>query len=341
MVSSSKRLGALAFAAALVVGACSSGGSSTAPSGAPSTAPSTSPSTAPSAAASQAALTGTITVDGSSTVFPITEAVTEEFNKVQPGVEVNVSESGTGGGFKKFCNDETDINDASRPIKADDAAEGAACKTKNISYVQLQIGIDGLTIVVNPANTFASCMTLEQLKKIYGPDSPQNLTWNQVDPSWPNKPVVRFMPGADSGTFDYFTEAVNGKVDASTTFATQSEDDNVLVTGVAGDANAIGYFGFAYYVENKDKLKAVQVDGGSGCVEPTDATINDGTYKPLSRPLFIYPNTVKAKASPALAAYIDFYLANAAALSAEVGYVPVPDTLAQQQLSNWTTAVPK
>jgi phosphate transport system substrate-binding protein len=327
----------LAIVGAAALSACSGSGSSSAPSGAASTSPITDASVPPS----QAALTGTITIDGSSTVFPITEAVTEEFNKVQPSVEVNVSESGTGGGFTKFCNDETDINDASRPIKADDAKEGAACKTKNISYVQLQVGIDGITVVVNKDNAFVTCLTVDQLKKIYGPESPQNLTWNQVDPSFPNQPVVRFMPGADSGTFDFFTEFINGEVDASTSFATQSEDDNVLVTGVAGDANGIGYFGYAYYAENQDKLKAVQVDAGSGCVAPTDATINDGSYKPLSRPLFIYPNTVKAKSSPALAAYVDFYLANAATLAAEVGYVPVPESLAQQQLSNWTTAVPK
>ena len=165
---------------------------------------------------------------------------------------------------------------------------------------------------MNPANTFATCMTLEQLKTIYGPDSPENLTWNQVDPSWPNQPVVRSMPGADSGTFDYFTEVVNGEVDASTTFAQQSEDDNVLVSTVAGDPNAISYFGYAYYLQNNTKVKAVQIDGGAGCIEPTPTTIGDGTYAPLSRPLFIYPNTTKAKESPALNAFVNFYLANAA-----------------------------
>jgi phosphate transport system substrate-binding protein len=340
-ITSIRPIAVLAVVGAVALGACSGSGSSSAPSTAPTAAASTGAGDPASTAPSQAALTGTITIDGSSTVYPITEAVTEEFNKVQPGVEVNVSESGTGGGFTKFCNDETDINDASRPIKADDAKEGAACKTKNISYVQLQVGIDGITVVVNKDNSFVTCLTVDQLKKIYGKDSPENLTWNQVDPSFPNQPVVRFMPGADSGTFDFFTEFINGKVDESTSFATQSEDDNVLVTGVAGDANGIGYFGYAYYVENQDKLKAVQVDAGGGCVAPTDATINDGSYKPLSRPLFIYPNTVKAKANPALAAYVDFYLANAATLAAEVGYVPVPESLAQQQLSNWTTAVPK
>ena len=340
-ISRFKPVAALAIVAAVALSACSSSGASTAPSTAPTGAASAAPTTAASTAPSGAALTGTITIDGSSTVFPITEAVTEEFTKTNGGVEVNVSESGTGGGFTKFCNDETDINDASRPIKAEDAKEGANCETKGVEYVQLQVAIDGLTVVVNPQNTWATCLTLEQLKTIYGPESPENLTWNQVDPSFPNQPVVRFMPGADSGTFDYFTEFVNGEVDASTSHATQSEDDNVLVTGVAGDANAISYFGYAYYVENQDKLKALQVNGGSGCVAPTEATINDGTYAPLSRPLFIYPNTGNAKESPALNAYVNFYLANAATLAAEVGYIAVPETVAAQQVTTWTTAVPQ
>lgn len=194
--------------------------------------------------------------------------------------------------------------------------------------------------MVNPENTWVTCLTLEQLAIIYGPDSPENLSWKAVDPSFPDQPVVRYMPGADSGTFDYFTEAVNGEVDLSTSYATQSEDDNVLVTGVAGDVNAISYFGYAYYVENTDKLKAVEIDGGSGCVAPTDETIGDNSYSPLSRPLFIYPNTATAAEEPALAAFVDFYLANAAALAAEVGYIALPDALAQEQLAAWSAAVP-
>ena len=344
-ISTTKRLGALALLASIALAACSGGGASSAPSSAASTAPGGGASSAPSSAASTApggaALTGSIVIDGSSTVYLITEAVTEEFKKVNNGVEIGVAESGTGGGFKKFCTGATDINDASRPIKEADAAEGVACKANGVDYVQLQVAIDGLTVAVNPANTWANCLTLAQLKTIYGPDSPEKLTWDQVDPTFPKEPVVRFMPGADSGTFDYFTEAVNGKTDASTAYATQSEDDNVLVTGVAGDKNAIGYFGYAYYVENKDKIKAVGVDGGAGCVTPTETTIGDGTYKPLSRPLFIYPNTGKAKASPALRAYVDYYLANTATLAAEVGYVAVPETVAQQQVSAWSAAVPK
>src|SRR6185295_5437378 len=230
---------------------------------------------AASQAASTAPLSGTVTIDGSSTVYPITELVAEEFQKANTGVQVPVAFSGTGGGFKKFCVGETDINDASRPIKADDEGEGKACTANAIEFIQLQIAIDGLTVVVNPANTFATCLTLAELKTIYGPDSPEDLKWSDVRAGFPDQPVERFMPGADSGTFDYFTETVNGEVDAATTFATQSEDDNTLVTGVEGSNNAIAFFGFAYYVENKDKLKALQIDGGSGCVEPTDATIND------------------------------------------------------------------
>jgi len=327
--SRSTRLGGL-LAAALIVGACGPGAS---------TAPSTGPTQAASQAASTAPLSGTVTIDGSSTVYPITELVAEEFQKANTGVQVPVAFSGTGGGFKKFCVGETDINDASRPIKADDEGEGKACTTNAIEFIQLQIAIDGLTVVVNPANTFATCLTLAELKTIYGPDSPEDLKWSDVRAGFPDQPVERFMPGADSGTFDYFTETVNGEVDAATTFATQSEDDNTLVTGVEGSNNAIAFFGFAYYVENKDKLKALQIDGGSGCVEPTDATINDGTYKPLSRPLFIYPDVNKAKARPELKAFVDYYLANAKQFSSEVGYVALPDALLAEQVTKWAAAV--
>jgi phosphate transport system substrate-binding protein len=336
-MTSTKRIGAFAILATIALGACSGGGASSAPSAAAST----TGGAGQTAAASMAPLTGAIVIDGSSTVLPISEAVAEEFKKVHPGTDPSVKESGTGGGFKKFCADETDINDASRPIKKDDAAEGVACTTNGVSYVQLQVAIDGLTVVVNPENTWATCMTLAQLKTIYGPDSPKDLTWNQVDPSWPNEPVVRSMPGADSGTFDYFTEAVNGKADVSTTFAQQSEDDNVLVSAVAGTKNAISYFGYAYYIQNDDKVKALAIDGGKGCVAPTEATINDGTYAPLSRPLFIYPNTGNAKESPALYEFVNFYLANAGPLAAEVGYIAIPESLATQQSANWASAVPK
>jgi phosphate transport system substrate-binding protein len=317
-INSRKRVGALALAAVFAIGACSS----TSGAGSPS-----------------AGISGTITIDGSSTVYPITEAVAEEFQLANSGVRVPTSLSGTGGGFKKFCVGETDINDASRPIKADDEGEGVACEANEIEYVELQVAIDGLTVVVNPGNEFATCLTVDELAKIYGPDSPQDLSWSDVRAEFPDEPVNRFMPGADSGTFDYFTEEINGELDAATQFATQSEDDNQLVTGVAGDVNAIGFFGYAYFVENEDKLKAVEVDGGEGCIAPTEETINDNSYAPLSRPLFIYPDVGKAKERPELKAFVDFYLDNTSTLSAEVGYIALPDDLLQAEKDEWAAAV--
>jgi phosphate transport system substrate-binding protein len=318
-IKSSTRLGALALMAVVAIGACSAGDAS--------------------GSTPAADLSGTITVDGSSTVYPITEAVAEEFQIANSGVQVPTSLSGTGGGFKKFCAGETDMNDASRPIKAEDEGEGVACEANGIEYVELQVAIDGLTVVVNPANTFASCLTVEELAKIYGPDSPQDLSWSDVRADFPDQPVNRFMPGADSGTFDYFTEEINGELDAATRYATQSEDDNVLVTGVAGDVNAISFFGYAYYVENTDKLKALEVDGGDGCVAPTEETINNNTYAPLSRPLFIYPDVGKSKERPELKAFVDFYLENTNMLSAEVGYIALPDDLLQAEKDEWASAV--
>jgi phosphate transport system substrate-binding protein len=338
ITTGTKRLGALAIAAVFVIGACSSSGASSAP--AESSAPG-SAAPAESVAPPPADLSGTVAIDGSSTVYPITQAIAEDFQKENPGVQVPVAFSGTGGGFKKFCIGETDINDASRPIKADDEGEGKACTTNGIDWVELQVAIDGLTVVVNPQNTWASCLTLDQLKKVYGPDSKEGVTWADLDPSWPADPIDAYMPGADSGTFDYFTEVVNGEVDAAAQWPTQSEDDNTLVTGVAGNKNAIGFFGYAYYVENTDKLKAVGIDGGSGCIEPTEATINDNSYAPLSRPLFIYPDTGKAKTNAALNAFVNYYLANAATIAAEVGYVAVPADVATAEAAEWTAAVPQ
>jgi phosphate transport system substrate-binding protein len=336
-ITGPKRLGALALLATIVLGACSGGGATTAPSTDASDAPSA-PSEAP-ASEPAANLSGSVTIDGSSTVYPITEAVSEEFQNANSGVQVSAAFSGTGGGFKLFCTGDTDINDASRPIKKDDDGEGKACTANSINYVELQVAIDGLTVVVNPENSFVTCLTKDELVKIYGPDSPQDLKWSDVNPSFPAEPVNRFMPGADSGTFDYFTETINGEVDAATQFATPSEDDNVLVTGVAGDVNAIAFFGYAYFVENSDKVKAVEIDGGTGCVAPTDETINSNQYAPLSRPLFIYPNTDEAKARPELKAYVDFYLDNSQALSSEVGYVALPDDLLQKSKDAWAAAV--
>ncbi len=330
------RLAALALTAIFAFAACDSGASaspSTAPTGGTGTAPTVAPTEPPEP------LSGTITIDGSSTVYPITEIVAEEFQLANSGVQVPVAFSGTGGGFKKFCVGETDINDASRPIKAADEGEGLACATNNIMYVELQVAIDGLTVVVNPANDFATCLTVEELATIYGPDSPERLLWSDVRAGFPAEQVERFMPGADSGTFDYFTEEINGETDAATTFATQSEDDNTLVTGVAGDTYAIAFFGYAYYVENTDKLKAVEVDGGDGCVAPTEETINDNSYSPLSRPIFIYPDVGKAKERPELKAFVDYYLEHTNEFSAEAGYVALPDDLLQAQKDAWAAAL--
>jgi phosphate transport system substrate-binding protein len=271
-------------------------------------------------ACSAGKLKGSVRVDGSSTVFPITEAVAEEFRAVQPRVRVTVGFSGTGGGFKKFTIGETDINDASRPIKDQEMAKAAE---SGVGFIELPVAYDGLSVVVNPANDFVDHLTVEELHRIWMPGS-QVKTWQDVRPEWPAEEIDLYGPGVDSGTFDYFTEAINGRAQACRSDFTASEDDNVLVQGVAGDEHALGFFGFAYYVENRDKLKIVPVDGGNGPVVPTMETINNGTYAPLSRPIFIYVSDTAA-ARPEVVEFVKFYLDNAAPLSAEVGYVPLPD----------------
>lgn len=261
-----------------------------------------------------------VKVDGSSTVFPITEAIAEEFHKTNPA-RVTVGISGTGGGFEKFCNGETDISNASRKIKD---VEKEACKQKGIEFIELPVAYDALTVIVHPSNTWATSITVEELKKMWEPAAEGRITkWNQVRPSWPDKPLDLYGPGADSGTFDYFTEVINGKATDSRGDYTASEDDNVLVQGVTGDTNAIGYFGYAYYEANKDRLKAVAIDSGNGPVMPSATTVNNGTYKPLSRPLYIYVST-KSADRPGVKAFIEFYLANAGTYSTEVAYVPLP-----------------
>lgn len=322
-----RRLSALGVLVAIGAAACS-GGATQSPSG--STTAATSNPAASTPATSSAPLSGTVNIDGSSTVYPITEAVAEEFQKANQGVKVTVAFAGTGGGFKKFCNGETDMNDASRPIKADDAGEGQACKTKNIEYVQLGIATDALSVVVNKDNSWASCLTTAQLKKIWDQGSTVS-KWSDIDPSFPADPIKLFGPGADSGTFDYFTEAINGKTDQSRSDYTQSEDDNALVTGVAGDKDALGYFGFAYLEENLDKIKPVQVDGGSGCVDPSADNVNSGKYKPLARPLFIYPSKT-ALDRPEFAAFVQYYLDNVNTFVDETGYIEaLPDVLAKSK----------
>jgi len=264
-------------------------------------------------------LSGKVRVDGSSTVFPITEAVAEEFQMANRKVRVTVGISGTGGGFKKFCAGETDLNDASRPIK-DKEIETA--KKNGIDFVELPVAFDGISVLVNPENDFVDYLTVEELKKIWQPGSTVH-KWSDVRPGWPDEPIRLYGPGTDSGTFDYFTKAINGREQACRPDFTASEDDNVLVQGIAGDRNALGFFGYAYYAENKDKLKVVPIDGGDGPVTPSVETINNGTYKPLSRPIFIYVSVEAAKRRE-VQAFVQFYLANAPVLVGEVGYVPLP-----------------
>jgi phosphate transport system substrate-binding protein len=264
-----------------------------------------------------------VQIDGSSTVFPVTEAVAEEFQKAKKGkVKVTVGISGTGGGFKKFCRGETDISDASRPILKQ---EMEACKGAGIEYIELPVAFDALTVIINPKNDWSPSMTVAELKKIWEPAAQAKVTnWNQVRTNWPNAPLKLFGAGADSGTFDYFTEAITGKAKSSRGDFTASEDDNVLVQGVANDRNALGFFGFAYYAENTKKLKAVAVDNGKGPVVPSEKTVLDGTYQPLSRPIYIYVSK-KAAAKPEVAEFVEFYLKQAANLVKQVKYVPLPE----------------
>ena len=293
----------------------------------------TSPSApAPAPTPSPARLSGEIKVDGSSTVYPITEAVGEEFQKLHPDVKVVVGISGTGGGFKKFCNGETDISNASRPILQ---KEIDTCAQNGIEYIELPVAYDALSVVVNPRNDWVACMTVAELKKIWEPDAQGKITrWNQVRPEWPDAPLNLYGAGTDSGTFDYFTEAIVGKAKASRGDYTASEDDNVLVQGVANDQYALGYFGLAYYFENQDKLKAVAIDNGKGCVPPSEETVRNGTYQPLSRPLFIYVSR-KAADRPEVEAFVRFYLEKGPALVKQVGYVPLPDAVYQLALKRF------
>ena len=267
-------------------------------------------------------LSGQIKVDGSSTVFPITEAVAEEFGKTHPQVKVTVGVSGTGGGFKKFAAGETSISDASRPIKD---KEAAAAKAKGIEFIELPVAYDGLSVVVHPKNTWAKCLNTAELKKIWDKGSKVK-KWSDVRAGFPAQPIKLYGAGTDSGTFDYFTDEINGEEGRSRADYTASEDDNTLVQGVSKDPNALGYFGFAYFEENADKLKLVQVNGGDGCVEPNAETINTNKYKPLSRPLFIYVST-KHMEQPAVREFINFYLDNAKNLVKSAGYVPLPDSV--------------
>jgi len=269
-----------------------------------------------------------VKVDGSSTVFPITEAVAEEFQKAKKqAIKVTVGISGTGGGFKKFCRGETDISGASRPILKKEMDD---CKAAAIEYFELPVAFDALTVVINPKNGFIKQLTVAEMKKMWEPGAQGKVTrWNQVNAQWPDAPMKLFGPGADSGTFDYFTEAVVGKSKSSRGDFTASEDDNVLVQGVARDVNGLGYFGFAYYVENKDKLKAVPIVNQKGqAVLPSFEAVIAGTYSPLARPIFIYVNA-KSLGKPEVKEFVQYYMTHGAKLAKEVKYVPLPDSAYQ------------
>lgn len=269
-----------------------------------------------------AAKSDVVKVDGSSTVFPISAAVAEEFQKAKKGAtKVTVGVSGTGGGFKKFCRGEIDVADASRPIKSSEMED---CAKAGIKYIELPVAFDALTVVINPKNDWAKNITVAELKKMWEPEAQGKITkWNQINPKWPDAPIKLYGPGADSGTFEYFTEAVTGKAKASRGDFTASEDDNVLVTGVSRDKNALGYFGYAYYAENKEKLAAASIDGGKGAIGPSAQTVENGSYAPLSRPIFIYVSD-KSLAKPEVKEFIEYYLKNASALVKDVKYVPLP-----------------
>lgn len=285
-------------------------------------------------------LSGDVAIDGSSTVFPITEAMAEEFRKTYPDVRTTVGVSGTGGGFKKFCAGETDIANASRPIKE---SEAKACADAGIEYVELPVAYDALSVVVNPENDWAECLTVEQLNAVWSPEAEGKITnWNQIDPSFPDQPIALYGPGTDSGTFDYFTDAVNGEEGASRGDFTASEDDNVLVQGVEGDVGALGYFGYAYYEENQDQLKAVAIDdgdpsNGEGCVSPGAEAVNEGTYQPLARPIFIYART-EALERPEVQEFVSFYMSpDNKEIVREVGYVGLPDDIYDKAQSRLET----
>ncbi|MEP0767082.1 MAG: PstS family phosphate ABC transporter substrate-binding protein [Fimbriimonadia bacterium] len=294
-------LGGLALVGIAIVAGC--GGASTSESG----------------EKSGSKLSGSISIDGSSTVYPISEAAAEEFMKENPDVRASVGTSGTGGGFKKFVAGETDISDASRPIQIE---EMEIAKKNGIEFIELPVAFDGLSVVVHKDNDFVDYLTVEELKRIWEPGSKVQY-WSDVRPNWPRQKIRLFGPGTDSGTYDYFTEAVVGEQKKCRPDFQPSEDDNVLVQGVSGEKYALGYFGYAYYAENADKLKVVPIDGGSGPITPTEETIRNGQYTPLARPLFIYVST-KAAERPEVQAFIKFYMQNAEKLVAEVKYVPLP-----------------
>jgi phosphate transport system substrate-binding protein len=298
------------------------------------------PTAAPGTGLDYGKLSGEVRIDGSSTVFPISQAVAEEFGKVAKGVRVNVGLSGTGGGFEKFCRGEIQVADASRPINQ---KEKDACAANQITdVVELQVGIDALTVVLNPANTWATCITTKELNLLYRLGGAAR--WSDVRPEWPAENIKFYYPGPDSGTFTYFVEEAITKVDKDSKHrsdGTASEDDNILAKGVEGDKNALGYFGFAYYQEAGKKLKALQIDNGKGCVAPTFDTALNGTYAPLSRPLFIYTRESFLKEKPEVLGLVKFYLDNTAELVKEVGYITLPEDLLAKNEAKVAPFLPK
>ncbi|MFN2503432.1 MAG: PstS family phosphate ABC transporter substrate-binding protein [Acidimicrobiales bacterium] len=279
-------------------------------------------------------LSGTIRVDGSSTVAPLSETAAELFQEEQRGVRVTVGTSGTGGGFEKFCNGETDISDASRPIKQ---SEIDLCTAKGVKYDELAVANDGLAVVVSPTNTWAKCLTVEQLKQVWAPGSTVN-NWRDIDPSFPDERLQLFGAGTDSGTFDYFTEAINGKAGASRTDYNATEDDNVTINGVSGTKGAMGYLGLSYVEESGGKVKPVQINGGGGCVDPTVQTVQSNTYKPLGRPLFIYPKADAMK-RPEVQAFVRFYIENVDAITEQALFVPLTDQQKKDAMAKVATLI--
>jgi phosphate transport system substrate-binding protein len=271
-------------------------------------------------------VSGEVIIDGSSTVYPVSEAAAEEFQIQNPQARVTVGQSGSGGGFKRFCAGETDISDASRPI---DEGEIETCAAAGIDWVELTVAWDGLSVVTNPANDFLQCLTMDELARVWEPNS-QVTTWRDVRTEWPAEEIELYGPGTDSGTFDYFTEHVVGETGASRADFQASEDDNILVQGVAGDRNSLGYFGYAYFVENQERLKLVGVDAGEGCVQPNDATIESGEY-PLARPLFIYVSMASLE-EPAVRSFVEFYMRSATELVQPTGYHALPESRYQENL---------
>lgn len=273
-------------------------------------------------------ISGTIQADGSSTVGPLTNAVLEEFNAVAPNIQVTNGISGTGGGFERFTAGETDISNASRPI---DEEEIALAEENGVEYYEFLVALDGLSVIVNPENDFADCLTVEQLNQLWAPDSTVTM-WSELDPEWPEEAIELYGAGTDSGTFDFFTEEINGEAGASRTDYQATEDDNVTVQGVAGNPFALGYLGYSYVQENPDAVRAVAIDGGEGCVEPTPETVLDGSYAPLSRPLYIYVNAESLQ-RPEVQEFLRFYLASASETAGLVGFIQIPaDRQVNQQV---------